>query len=264
MNLSESYKRRLQELAGVDETPRILGKGLSNQMNVPFVTIYRAAPNDVFEFRDKDYVTLSKKFAIEHAENNHVYHEEPFHVIQALVPTENVYDAYNPGEYFYSGEVKKAKEIYVSKGPDEYEGLDEIENNDYPPAESMLSKYKLRDSKDDTLIVVNINKLLARHKKDEPDYAFDTRETADHPGRVERAKQYWMDYSKDQRYINRKTNQRTDWGDVEFQAPYVSINYGRLGFSDGRHRVISMKELGYDDVIIEVPKSQVHLFDELR
>jgi hypothetical protein len=77
------------------------------------------------EFYDRDYVTLSKKFAIEHAENNHVYHDEPFHVIQALVSTQNVFDASNPGEYFYSGPNKKAKEIYVSLGPDEYEGLDE-------------------------------------------------------------------------------------------------------------------------------------------
>jgi len=107
------------------EDDRELGKSLAEKISSPFVAIFRAAPKDVFEFRDKDYVTLSKKFAIEHAENNHVYHEEPFHVIQAVVPTKNVYDAYNPGEYFFSGEPKKAKEIYITKGPGEYEGLDE-------------------------------------------------------------------------------------------------------------------------------------------
>jgi hypothetical protein len=51
---------------------------------------------------------------------------------------------------------------------------------------------------------------------------------------------------------------------MQFEAPLVNINNNRLGFSDGRHRVISMKELGYDDVIIEVPKNQIHLFDELK
>jgi len=109
-----------------EDDDRKLGKSLADKISSPFVVIFRAAPKDIFEFRNKDYITLSKKFAIEHAENNHVYHEEPFHVIQALVPTKNVYDAYNPGEYFFSGESKKAKEIYMSKGPDEYEGLDEL------------------------------------------------------------------------------------------------------------------------------------------
>ena len=239
---------------------RKLGKSLSSQMNTPFVIIYRAAPNDVFEFRNMDYVTLSKKFAIEHSESNHVYHEEPFHVIQALVSTNNVFDAYNPGEYFYSGQPKKAKEIYVSKG-DDYEGLDE---NEYPEMKDMISKYKLRYPKGDTFIVVNINKLLARHKKDTPDLAFDSKETSDHPARVDKAKQFWQDYSNDQRYMDFKTKERTNWGNMEFEAPYVGIYNGKLGFSDGRHRVISMKELGYEDIVVEIPKKQIKLFDELK
>lgn len=108
-----------------EDNGRELGKSLSSQINTPFITIYRAAPMNANAFFDKDYITLSKKFAIEHAENNHVYHDEPYHVIQALVSTKDVYDAYNPGEYFYSGPDKKAREIYVSLGPNEYEGLDE-------------------------------------------------------------------------------------------------------------------------------------------
>jgi len=111
-----------------EDDSRKLGKSLASQTSNPFVVIYRAAPMTANEFFDRDYVTLSKKFAIEHAENNNVYHEEPFHVLQALVPTKDVYDAYNPGEYFYSGPNKKGKEIYVSKGED-YEGLDETRNN---------------------------------------------------------------------------------------------------------------------------------------
>lgn len=109
-----------------EDKGRQLGKSLASQTTNPFVVIYRAAPMTANEFFDKDYITLSKKFAIEHAENNNVYHEEPYHVLQALVPTKDVYDAYNPGEYFYSGPNKKAKEIYVSKGED-YEGLDEAQ-----------------------------------------------------------------------------------------------------------------------------------------
>ncbi len=116
-----------------EDNGRELGKSLSQKTTNPYVVIYRAAPMSANEFFDKDYVTLSKKFAIEHAESNHVYHEEAYHVIQALVPTKDVYDAYNPGEYFYSGPNKKAKEIYVLKGPFEYEGLDESTNkhNEY-------------------------------------------------------------------------------------------------------------------------------------
>src|SRR5690606_4475609 len=95
---------------------RKLGKNLASQTSTPYVTLYRAAPADVFEFRDRDYTTLSKQFAIDHAENNHIYHDSPYHVLQALVSTSNIFDAHNPGEYFYSGPPKKAKIIYVSKG----------------------------------------------------------------------------------------------------------------------------------------------------
>ena len=109
---------------------RELGKSLASQIKTPYVTIYRAAPMEANEFYDRDYVTLSKKFAVEHAENNHVYHEEPYHVIEALVSTSNVFNASNPGEYFYSGPNKKAREIYISKGPYDYEGYDEISENE--------------------------------------------------------------------------------------------------------------------------------------
>lgn len=116
-NLRSFIRKTLQE-----SEERKLGKPLSDQTNVGFVTIYRACPITEFNFKDRDYVTLSKKFAIEHAESGHVYHEEPQHVIRAIVPTSNVFDAYNPGEYFYSGKDKKGTEIYVTKGED-YEGI---------------------------------------------------------------------------------------------------------------------------------------------
>jgi hypothetical protein len=133
-----------------------------------------------------------------------------------------------------------------------------------PDIQSVLKNYKLRYPKDNRLINVNINKLLKRHMIDAPNYAFDTKETSDHPGRVDRAKQFWQDFSTDQRYIHPQTKERTNWGKVDFEAPYVTIENGKLGFADGRHRVIAMKELGYDNIIIEVPKSQIHLFDELK
>lgn len=139
-----------------------------------------------------------------------------------------------------------------------------LSENNLPDMQSMLSKYKLRYPKDNVLIIVNINKLLARHKHDEPDYAFDSKETSDYPGRVDRAKEYWTNYANDPRPISPKDGTRNDWGDMTFEAPYVSIYNGKLGFSDGRHRVIAMKELGYDDIVIEVPKDQIHQFMELK
>jgi len=139
-----------------------------------------------------------------------------------------------------------------------------LSENNLPDMQSMLSKYKLRYPKDNVLIIVNINKLLARHKHDEPDYAFDSKETSNYPGRVDRAKEYWTNYANDPRPISPKDGTRNDWGDMTFEAPYVSIYNGKLGFSDGRHRVIAMKELGYDDIVIEVPKDQIHQFMELK
>jgi hypothetical protein len=124
-NISESYIKRIQELSGLKDDGRKLGKCLADQTNSGYVTIYRACAINEFNFKNKDYVTLSKKFAVEHAESGHVYHEEPQHVIQALASTKNVFDAYNPGEYFYSGDEKKGKEIYITNG-DDYEGYDSI------------------------------------------------------------------------------------------------------------------------------------------
>jgi len=97
------------------------------------VTIFRATPSDSF-FTD-DYITLSGKFAVEHAENNHAVNDEQNNVIKAVVHPDLVTDAYNPGEYFYKGEPIKGEIIYVSKG-DEYEG-------DIP-------KFEASDSSNDT------------------------------------------------------------------------------------------------------------------
>jgi len=109
---------------------RQLGNKLSDEVGKKFIVMYRAVGEGVTIFKNKDYVTLSKKFAVEHAENNHVYYEEPQQVIQVLVSTEYLYNASNPGEYFYSGDDKKGKVIYITKG-NEYEGWDELTSKDF-------------------------------------------------------------------------------------------------------------------------------------
>lgn len=86
------------------------------------VMIFRARDNKSDTFESKDYVTLSSKFALEHAESNHVYSEEPHIVVRATVPTKHLAEASNPGEWFYIGPTVHGDVVYKSLGPDEYEG----------------------------------------------------------------------------------------------------------------------------------------------
>ncbi|MEO6304817.1 MAG: hypothetical protein ABIP51_16775 [Bacteroidia bacterium] len=118
------YKMIRYPKNNLNESQRQLGQCLANKTSTTFVSIYRACPIDINQFNDRDYITLSKKFAVEHAENNHVVYGTIYHVITALVSTKLVFDAPDSNEYFYSGEPKKAKEFYVTKGPNEYEGYD--------------------------------------------------------------------------------------------------------------------------------------------
>lgn len=95
----------------MEASERKLGKSLAEQGR-SVVVMYRAVATTVTEFFDRDYVTLSKKFAIEHAEHNAVVQSEQQHVIKKIVSGKYVFDAYNPGEYFYSGPVVRGKVIY--------------------------------------------------------------------------------------------------------------------------------------------------------
>lgn len=104
---------------------RKLGTCMDRETTSHYLTIYRACAMDVKTFSGKkDYVTFSKRFAVEHGEHMHAVHKEPYHVIRALVQTKHVFNAYNPGEYFYFGPEKKGYEIYVTKG-DDFEGYEE-------------------------------------------------------------------------------------------------------------------------------------------
>jgi len=174
----------------------------------------------------------------------------------------NIKDTRNFDNYFNKikpNSTRELKKLWTSAHKNQ-----NLSENNLPNMQSMLPKYKLRYPQDNALIIVNIDKLLARHKMDEPEYAFSTRETSDYPGRVERAKKYWVDYAEDSRPIFPKDGTRKDWGNMAFEAPYISIWEGKLEFSDGRHRVIAMKELGYKNIIIEIPKDQIRLFDSFK
>ena len=108
----------------MSENDRKLGKSLSLQIESKYVYIYRACKKDQNYFNDMDYITLSKNFAIIHAEHMHVVDEEHYHVIKAFVSTNDVYSAPNTDEYYYHDNKNGSivgKEVYVSLG-DDYEG----------------------------------------------------------------------------------------------------------------------------------------------
>lgn len=123
MKLIEIYRK-------LNEDDRELGKPLSTQTWRSTITIYRATVNTVTDFKDRDYVTLSRQFAVDHAENNTIVNDELYVVISAQVKTSDVYDAHNPGEYLYSGPTKRGDVIYTSKGED-FEGWEELEASDF-------------------------------------------------------------------------------------------------------------------------------------
>ena len=108
----------------MESIERVGGKRLSEYPRYSIsskVVIYRAQASDSDMLLTDSYITLSPKFAIEHAENNHVYNDEQQIVIRAVVNPKDVADASNPGEYFYKGQPIKGIIAYRTKG-DDYEG----------------------------------------------------------------------------------------------------------------------------------------------
>ena len=79
------------------------------------VAIYRACLATDAGFKSMDYVTLSYKFAIDHAKHVQAIEEEPAHVLRARVPATMVFEAYNPGEFFYDGPNVVGQPTYRTK-----------------------------------------------------------------------------------------------------------------------------------------------------
>jgi len=76
--------------------------------------IYRAVLATEQYFKPDDYVTRSKKWAVEHAEHVAAVEGQPAIVLQANVPAEYVVEAYNPGEYFYKGPQTAGQKVYIT------------------------------------------------------------------------------------------------------------------------------------------------------
>jgi len=119
-------------------------------------------------------------------------------------------------------------------------------------------KYKLRYPKRNVLVYVSPEKLLQKAAIDNPDYDV-TNKKNQIGNRVQKAKDFLNNYLNDNHLINPKTGERTKY-EVEFEPSVVSFNSGRVGFEDGRHRVLAAKELGLKNVGIEVPKYQEEYF----
>lgn len=133
-----------------------------------------------------------------------------------------------------------------------------------PNVESI--KYTLRYPSKDTLIKLDINKVLERHKQDSPEYEISNRQSKNviSKSRIDNAKEYWVNYSKDRRWLHPKTNTRSRFEDIEFEPSIISFYNNKLGFTDGRHRLVAMKELGYNYAMFEIPKTQLKLFNKLK
>jgi hypothetical protein len=124
-------------------------------------------------------------------------------------------------------------------------------------------KYKMVYPGKNVMILVDINKFLNRFKKDDSDFYIDMNTTIPFSiGRIEKAVDYIQKYSEDNRWINPKTNERMDY-EVMFEPTLASINDGKMGIIDGRHRVVAQKKLGYTHTYIEVPKEQKELFNDV-
>ncbi len=141
--------------------------------------------------------------------------------------------------------------------------LDFVKNSTQKINENGVSlshlNYSLRYPNKDVLVFVPVDKLLSRHEIDDPDYAI-TNKNNQIGNRVERAKEFLQNYVDDIRWINPQTGVRNDKYNVIFEPSIAYFYNNKLKFSDGRHRILAAKELGYDKVALEIPQEQLDLF----
>lgn len=81
------------------------------------VMVYRAMPQDCAQpltIRRGDYVTLSRKFAADHAVTSAIYTGENFVVVRVWADRSAIVDALNPGEYRWSAESTRGRASIVA------------------------------------------------------------------------------------------------------------------------------------------------------
>lgn len=96
----------------LSQDPRIL------ERKIEYVRLYRAVARGTTTFNDMDYCTLNRSFAEGHADHGAAVDEEPYDVISGVFPVGWIFEAYNPGEYFFhrkDGKPSRGKVIYTAK-----------------------------------------------------------------------------------------------------------------------------------------------------
>jgi hypothetical protein len=80
---------------------------------------YRAMPVKSDYIRPGDYMTLSRRFAVEHAITTAIYNGEDYGIYVVSLEDDDWAEALNPGEYTYAGEAPvKARMIGIAKYDD--------------------------------------------------------------------------------------------------------------------------------------------------
>ena len=110
------------------------------------------------------------------------------------------------------------------------------------------------------LVLVSVDKFLTRLKKDDPDFYIgsDTKIKSSQE-RIKKSMDYITNYADNPKMFHPKTGERWDY-DVMFEPTESTIYKNKLGVSNGRHRMVALKNLGYTHAYVEVPKEQENLF----
>jgi len=90
------------------------GKSLAELGHRLPVMAYRACKSGVNAINKMDYITLSYRFAKEHAEHMAATENEDYVVLYFRAKPEDVLEAYNPDEFFYNGDPIPTKVIYTA------------------------------------------------------------------------------------------------------------------------------------------------------
>ena len=106
-----------------------------------------------------------------------------------------------------------------------------------------------REYPDTVLILVNVDKLLKRLKKDNPDFYVDPNtDLKYHKNKIVKAMEFF-----NKNVIEGETIEG-------YHPPFITFSDKKLGVVEGRHRLAAIYNLGFVDTYIEVLESQVERF----
>lgn len=111
-----------------------------------------------------------------------------------------------------------------------------------------LTKYHQPYSDDTELMLVDINALMNRLRLDNPEYFIDiTTKNSNSISRIDSSINYI---------------QRNSLNEGCFEAPLLSVENGKIGVIDGRHRIAASKKIGYSHIYVEIPNQYtINLLD---